>query len=62
MKINNIYKFFDYFGIIVFGYLLVDSAVYLQEGISDWRVIARLLIGVGGLMVDGFLIFIYKEK
>jgi hypothetical protein len=62
MKITNIYKFFDYFGIVVFGFLLIDSIAYLSAGILDWRVILRLLIGVGGLMVDGFLVFIYKEK
>ena len=62
MKIKNLYKFFDYFGIIVFAFLIVDSLTYVETGMVDWRVITRLLIGIGGLIVDGFLVFVYKEK
>ncbi len=62
MKIKNIYKFFDYFGLVVFLFLLIDSLMYIREGVIDWRIILRLLIGIGGLIVDGFLVFIYKEK
>ena len=62
MKIKNLYKFFDNFGLIVFAFLLIDSLVYIQVGTYDWRTIVRLFIGVGGLMVDGFLVFFYKEK
>jgi hypothetical protein len=62
MKINNLYKFFDYFGIIVFAFLFIDSATSIWAGSNDWRTIIRLLIGIGGLLVDGFLVFIYKEN
>jgi hypothetical protein len=62
MKINNLYKFFDYFGIIVFVFLIIDSLIYVKTGMIDWRTISRLLIGIGGLLVDGFLVFFYKEK
>ncbi len=61
-KPRNLYKFFDYFGVVVFMFLIIDSMVYLNAGIADWRVYTRLLIGVGGLLVDGFLVFFYKGK
>lgn len=59
---RNIYKFFDYFGLIIFSFILSDSILYLIDGIKDWRVYIRLLIGIGGLLVDGYLVFFYKEK
>ncbi|MFH0929724.1 MAG: hypothetical protein V1814_00540 [Candidatus Moraniibacteriota bacterium] len=62
MKITNLYKFFDIFGLVVFSFLLIDSLIYIKSGAYDWRTIMRLLIGIGGLAVDGFLVFIYKEK
>ena len=62
MKIKNLYKFFDNFGIIVFAFLTIDSIAYISAGMYDWRIILRLIIGVGGLMIDGFLVFFYKEK
>ena len=58
----NIYKFFDHFGIIIFTFLIIDSIFYLKSGIADWRVYTRLLIGISGLLVDGFLVFFYREK
>ncbi|MFA5777805.1 MAG: hypothetical protein WC906_05225 [Parcubacteria group bacterium] len=61
MKINNLYKFFDYLGIIVFPYLALDSIWYIIDGIFDFRILIRLLIGIGGLIIDGYLVFIYKE-
>lgn len=62
MKIKNIYKFFDYFGLVVFSFLAIDSLMYIREGIVDWRIILRLIIGIGGMVIDGYLVFIYKEK
>jgi hypothetical protein len=62
MKIDNLYKFFDHFGLIVFLFLTVDSLLFMQDGDYGWRVVTRLLIGIGGLVVDGFLVFIYKER
>ncbi|MFA5777651.1 MAG: hypothetical protein WC906_04385 [Parcubacteria group bacterium] len=61
MKIDNLYKFFDYIGLVTFSYLILDSMLYIVDGITDFRVIIRLLIGVGGLIVDGYLVFIYKK-
>ena len=61
MKINNLYKFFDYFGILVFTFLIVDSLFYIYAGNIDWRVISRFVVGVGELMVDIYLVFFYKE-
>ncbi len=61
-KPKNLYKFFDYFGVVVFTFLIIDSIFYLNAGITDWRVYLRLLIGIGGLLVDGFLVFFYKDK
>jgi uncharacterized membrane protein len=62
MKIKNIYKFFDYFGLVVFLFLAIDSLMYIEEEIVDWRIILRLIIGIGGIVIDGYLVFIYKEK
>lgn len=58
----NLYKFFDHFGVIIFAFLLLDSIFYIRQGIIDWRVYIRLLIGISGLLVDGYLVFFYKEK
>jgi hypothetical protein len=67
MKINNLYKFFDYFGLVVFLFLMIDSLMYIKVGMVDWRIILRLIIGIGGIVIggiviDGYLVFIYKEK
>ena len=59
-KPKNLYKFFDYFGVVIFTFLIIDSIIYLNAGIADWRVYTRLLIGISGLLVDGFLVFFYK--
>ena len=58
----NIYKFFDHFGIILFLILIIDSIFYLKSGIIDWRVYSRLFMGIAGLLVDGYLVFIYRKK
>jgi len=62
MKINNLYKFFDFFGLPVFLFLLIDSLLYIYSGSLDWRILARLVIGIGGLIIDGFLVFFYKKE
>ena len=62
MRIKNLYKFFDYFGLPTFLFLFVDSLVYVNQGIVDWRVVARLLVGFGGLLIDGYLVFFYRER
>ena len=57
----NLYKFFDHFGMIIWLFLIIDSLVYFNSGIVDYRVWLRLIFGVGGLLVDGYLVFFYKE-
>lgn len=61
-KPKNLYKFFDYFGVVIFIFLIIDSVFYFNAGMTDWRVYIRFLIGIGGLSVDGFLVFFYKDK
>jgi hypothetical protein len=58
----NLYKFFDYFGLPVFTFLTIDSLAYLVAGDGDWRVWVRLLIGFGGILVDGYLVFFHKPQ
>lgn len=57
----NLYKFFDYFGIVIWTFLIVDSIFYLNAGIIDYRIWLRLLVGICGLVVDGYLVFFYRE-
>jgi len=59
---KNLYKFFDHFGLIVFAFITLDSIAYLAGGVQNWRVYTRLFIGIGGLLVDGYLVFFYQEK
>jgi hypothetical protein len=56
----NLYKFFDHFGLIVFLFLFIDAVLDIRARKNvTWRTYARVLIGIGGLAVDGFLVFIY---
>jgi len=57
----NLYKFFDKFGILVFLFILIDAIFEIKSGRNDFRVILRLLIGIGGLLIDGYLVFFHKE-
>jgi len=52
----NYFKFFDYFGLIVFTFLIVDSIFYLKDNSKDWRAWVRFIIGCLGLIVDLSLI------
>jgi hypothetical protein len=36
--------------------------MYIRVGAIDWRIVLRLIIGIGGIVIDGYLVFIYKEK
>ena len=58
----NWYKFWDHIGVVVWLFLIADSVYYLREGIIDYRVLLRLLAGICGLLIDGYLVFFYKEK
>lgn len=60
-KIVNLYKFFDYFGLIIFTFLLIDAIYDLKKGEKNWRIYLRLSIGILGLLVDSFLVFFYKH-
>ena len=56
----NLFKFFDTFGLIVFSFLLIDALIDIKTSSErNWRMYARLIIGVAGLLVDGFLVFFY---
>ena len=55
----NLFKFFDVFGIAVFSFLLIDAILDLRDGRKNLRTYARLFIGVGGLLVDTYLVFFY---
>lgn len=56
----NLYKFFDHFGIIVFIFLTIDAIYDLNVGRKELRTYIRLLIGVGGFLIDGYLVFFYS--
>lgn len=58
----NLYKFFDCFGIVVFLFLAIESIFYIISGTANLGAWIRLFIGIGGLLVDGFLVFFYKEN
>jgi hypothetical protein len=62
MRRRNIYKFFDYLGFPAFLYLFIDALCDIAHGISGWRIVVRLLIAFFGMIIDGYLIFIYKDK
>ncbi|MBI2667963.1 hypothetical protein HYX17_04320 [Candidatus Woesearchaeota archaeon] len=56
----NISLFFDRFGLIVFLYILLDAVYDLRKRKLNrnekLRVWIRILIGIAGLVVDGFLV------
>lgn len=58
----NLYKMFDYLGFPAFLYLFGDALYDVVHGISGWRIVIRLLISFFGMIIDGYLIFIHKEK
>jgi len=62
MQINNLYKFFDYFGLPVFTFIFLDALFTVLTGDATWRVCLRLLIGIGGILIDGYLVFFYKKN
>jgi hypothetical protein len=57
----NLYKSFDYLGVIAFSFLVGDALLDLQDGIGHWRVWVRLFVSSAGFLVDGYLIFFYKK-
>ncbi|MEK9183601.1 MAG: hypothetical protein AAB890_00820 [Patescibacteria group bacterium] len=56
----NLYKFFDHFGIIVFIFLAIDSVYDLKTSRKNLRTWIRLIIGIGGFLIDGYLVFFYS--
>ena len=56
----NLYKFFDHFGLFIFSFLLIDALFdILKRKNVTWKTYVRAIIGVGGLLIDGFLVFFY---
>ena len=62
MKKINIYKIFDYLGFPVFIFLFADAIYDISLGINTWRVWVRLIICFLGMIIDGYLIFFYREQ
>jgi uncharacterized membrane protein len=62
MAQKNLHKLFDYLGFLAFLYLLIDTLLDVSRGYSGWKIVIRLIITLLGTVVDGYLIFIYKEK
>jgi len=56
----NLYKAFDHLGILAFLFITIDSIIYMVSGVSDWRVNLRFAVGLAGLLVDVYLVFVYK--
>lgn len=44
--------FYDYFGIIVFAYFMIDAFADIEDDKANWRAWIRLFIGIGGFIVD----------
>ncbi|GEM_PF-2825064 len=58
---NNLYKFFDKFGILVFLFLFADSLYKITQGKGEWDIYIILAIGLFGFLIDSYLVFFYKE-
>lgn len=54
-------EFFDTFGILVFLYITTISVWGLnsKKCLPQWSYTALLLIGLSGLLVDGFIVYVY---
>lgn len=53
-------EFFDIFGLVVFSFITILSIWSLRtyKPIPHWALVGLLLIGVSGLVVDGFIVHI----
>lgn len=54
-------EFFDTFGLIVFLYITAISVWGLnsKQCLPQWSYTVLLLIGLSGLLVDGFIVYVY---
>ncbi len=59
---KNIYKTFDYLGFPAFTILFIDALYDIITDSFTWRTWIRLVVCFAGMIVDGYLIFIHKEK
>lgn len=62
MNKRNLHKTFDYLGFPAFLYLFGDALYDIAHGQSGWRIVIRLVIVFLGMIIDGYLIFIHKDK
>jgi len=62
MKSKNIHRLFDYLGFPAFLLLFIDAILDVIQGQNSWRVWTRLIIAFCGMIIDGYLVLIYKEK
>lgn len=61
-KKTNLYKSFDRLGILAFLFFFVNSTLHLVRGDYAWDIIVSFVVALGGLIVDIYLVFIYKEE
>lgn len=52
----NIYNQFDAFALLVWAFIFFDAFYELRKGRKDLRVKLRLVIGLGGFIVDLLLV------
>ncbi len=52
----NLYNYFDTFALIIWAYIFLDALFEYKKGRKDWRVKLRLLIGLGGFIIDLLLV------
>ncbi|MBI2627233.1 MAG: hypothetical protein HYW77_03240 [Parcubacteria group bacterium] len=51
--------FFDIFGLIVFGFIVIISvwALRTKRQLPRWVLIVLLLVGIGGLIIDVSIVY-----
>ena len=47
----------DVLGLILWLVLIADGGWQLYKGQKHWRVYAELVIGIGGMLADGYFVF-----
>lgn len=54
-------EFFDTFGVLVFLYITAFAVWGLnaKKRLPQWPYVILLLIGLSGLLVDGFIVYVY---
>jgi hypothetical protein len=58
---NNIYRKFDYLGVIAFAWFLGVSVLNIIENGFNWMNSISLLVALCGFLVDGYFVFFCKD-